>query len=95
MFDEGDKIRTVCRLHGPLGSLLGVSWGPLGDLLGSLGASWGPLGGLLGALWGLLGRFGVLLGTFWAEKDMLFVRGQKPIVRLCSSFFSCSLSSIS
>ena len=28
MFDEGDKIRTVRRLHGPLGSLLG----PLGGL---------------------------------------------------------------
>ena len=31
MFDEGDKIRTVRRLHGPLGGLLG----PLGSLLGA------------------------------------------------------------
>ena len=64
---------------------LGVSWGPLGDLLGSLGASWGPLGGLLGTFWGLLGRLGRLLGTFWAEKDMLFLRGSEitSAARLC------------
>ena len=43
------KLRGVCRrswdLLGPLGVLLGASWG-------GLGASWG----LLGGSWGLLGR---------------------------------------
>ena len=34
---------------GPLGALLGASWGPLGAFLG-------PLGGVLGGSWGLFGR---------------------------------------
>ena len=35
---------------GPLGDLLGASWGLPGASGGLLGASWGPLGGSLGIL---------------------------------------------
>ena len=42
--------------------LLGVSWEPLGGLLG---ASWGLLGPSWGALEVLLGAFGGLLGPSW------------------------------
>ena len=64
---------------GPLGGVLGASWGRLGDVLGGFGRSWrdlgaktqvsGPLGGVLGRIWGVfgasLGRLGDVLGTFW------------------------------
>ena len=39
----------------PLGSLLGVSWGPLGASWEPLGASWEPLGDHLGTPWGVFG----------------------------------------
>ena len=42
--------------------LLGVSWEPLG---GVLGASWGLLGPSWGALGALLGAFEALLGPSW------------------------------
>jgi len=72
----------VWSTHGPvaagsLGSLLGASWRPLGDLLGPLGGfCWGllgplgapseaVLGGLSGPLGALLGKdFGILGGSF-------------------------------
>ena len=51
------KSKTSPRdvlLPGPLGDLLGASWGPLGGPLGSVAAG-KPLVGLLGASWGPLG----------------------------------------
>ena len=36
---------------GPLGALLGTSWGSFGESWGSLGAHWGGVGGLLGSSW--------------------------------------------
>ena len=46
-------------------SVIGVSWGALRALLGSLGRSWGTLGALLGRLGALLGRFWPLFGHSW------------------------------
>eukprot|EP00959_Pyramimonas_sp_CCMP1952_P140514 2940148-Pyramimonas_sp.AAC.1 len=40
----------------PFGSVLGASWRPLGDLLGSLGGLGGPLGSLFGRLTAFLAR---------------------------------------
>ena len=36
---------------GPLGGLLGLSWGHVGAILAPLGASWAPLGAILGRSW--------------------------------------------
>ena len=67
------KLRGVCRrswdLLGPLGVLLGASWGGLGaswGLLGPLGRVLGPLRALLGCSWGLLGASWGLLGGSWS-----------------------------
>ena len=51
-----------CVSRGASWGLLGVSWEPLGGLLG---ASWGLLGPSWGALGALLGAFGALLGPSW------------------------------
>ena len=66
------KLRGVCRrswdLLGPLGVLLGASWGGLGaswGLLGPLGRVLGPLRVLLGCSWGLLGASWGGLGASW------------------------------
>ena len=58
----GGFLGLLVASWGPLGRVLGASWGLWarpGALWGLplelLGASWGALGGLLGASWGLLG----------------------------------------
>ena len=47
---------AILRLKMALGGLFGVSWEPLGGLLGAPGGLLGALGALLGASWGLLGH---------------------------------------
>ena len=44
-----EKTRMRCELLGPLGAILGPSWGPLGAVLALGSPSWGVLG-RLGAL---------------------------------------------
>ena len=57
-----------------LGSVLGVSWEPLGGLLEPLGASWGDLGPSWGEIvwsWGDFwdtSIFDVFLERFWEQK---------------------------
>ena len=67
------KLRGVCRrswdLLGPLGVLLGASWGGLGASWGLLGGSWALLGaswGALGASWAPPGVVLEPLGASWA-----------------------------
>ena len=53
---------------GPLGRLLGSTWGLWGAFGAHLGASWAPLGfhlGLLGASWANLGPSGRQMGSKW------------------------------
>ena len=57
----GPKMPPPRGSRGPLGGLLGVSWGFLGPLGGSLGASWGSLVGLWGHLGDILEDFEVKL----------------------------------
>ena len=56
---------------GPLGRLLGASWGLPWASGGLLGASWGPLGGLLGRLgasWAHLGSICVISSGWHAKR---------------------------
>ena len=55
----------LAGLLGPLGRLLGASWGLFMASWGPLGPSWGPLGALLGAFWALLGASWGPLGPSW------------------------------
>ena len=57
-----EAIGLQWKSRGASWGLLGVSWEPLGGLLG---ASWGLLGPSWGALGALLGAFGALLGPSW------------------------------
>ena len=79
-------VVVICKKHGNrqwkmqfygpswdlLRAILGLSWGPLGAILGPLRASWGILGGileplraLLGSSWGLMCRIVEKLEGFY------------------------------
>ena len=83
---------------GPFRSLLGLSWGPLGD---PLGASWAPLRGLPGLLgpssgaswasWAFLGLFRCPLGPSWAHLGALLGSILALLGSLLGVIFACFL----